>query len=359
MGKRITIKELAEQLGVSTATVSRALNDTYGISEQLKKKIKIHAQKSGYQPDSLAVNLRKKATKTIGLVVPSLAYNFNIRALKGIESILYPHGYKVLIFQTMESYQREKEAIEYLLSVKVDGIIASLASETNQLDHLHRVREQEKPLVLIDRTSSAVEATKIVIDNERSSYQAVKHLLMQGCRQIGWISGPQELPLAGLRQRGYEKALEEFHIPFNQDLICYCSFNGDMGFAASQNMIRENPQIDGLFAINDRFAIGAMAAVHTMKKSIPGEIAVVGFNNEPFDPLINPALSSVYQPASAMGTEAARLMLVHLKETPFKPQHRIFETKLVVRQSSNRQSDPSHDTAGHQELSGQLHYRYE
>ena len=335
MSKRITIKELARQLGVSTATVSRALNDNYGISDELKKKIKNYAQKTGYQPDSLAVNLRKRSTNTIGLVVPSLAYNFNIRALQGIESLLDPAGYKVLIFQTMESYQREKAAIEYLLSVKVDGIIASLSSETIKLDHLRRVRDQEKPLVLIDRTTSNLEASKIVIDNEQSSYLAVKHLLEQGCRNIGWISGPQELPLARLRQRGYQKALEEYQIPFQQHLVCYCSFNQDMGYAVTRKFIEENPEIDGLFAINDRFAIGAMAAVHSLNKHIPSEIAVVGFNNEPFDPLINPTLSSVYQPAGKMGQEAARLMLKHLNESTFVPRNRIFNTELIIRESSS------------------------
>ena len=359
MSKRITIKELAQQLGVSTATVSRALNDTYGISDGLKKKIRQHARKSGYQPDSIAINLRKKSTKTIGLVVPSLAYNFNVRALQGIERVLHPEGYKVLIFQTMESYQREKEAVEYLLSVNVDGIIASLASETNQMEHFQRVREREKPLILIDRTHNSLEATKIVIDNEQSSYLAVKHLLDQGCRKIGWVSGPQQLTLGKLRQRGYTKALEDYQIPFNRDLVCHCSFNGDMGFAAIKKLIIDHPDIDGLFAINDRFAIGAMAAAQALNKNIPSEIAVVGFNNEPFDPLINPALSSVYQPAGSMGQEAARLMLVHLKEKAFNPRHRIFDTELMIRSSSKRHDDSDHDTTGRSDLKDPLPYGHE
>ncbi|GJM29036.1 MAG: LacI family transcriptional regulator [Cyclobacteriaceae bacterium] len=334
MSKRITIKQLAATLGVSAATVSRALNDSFEISQPLKEKIKAYAKRVGYNPDRIAVNLRRGKTKTVGVIVPSISYNFNSRAIEGIEKIMIPMGYKVLIFQTMEGYQREKEAVEYLISINIDAVIASISAETNKYDHFDQIRQNEIPLVLIDRTSKYVEASEVVINNELSSYLAVKHLIETGRRKIAWITGPKGLPLSQLRQRGYERALEQFNIPFDPRLICNCTFNTDMGFEATKNLISKNPDIDAIYALNDRIAIGAIGAIHSLNRKIPEDIAVVGFNNEPFDPLISPSLSSVYMPSIKMGEEAARLVLSHLKEKKFLPQKRIFDTNLIVRASS-------------------------
>ena len=156
---RIKLKDLASDLGVSAATVSRALNDSHEISNTQKQRIREYAEQVGYQPDRTAANLRRNRTKTIGLVIPSVAYNFNTQLINGIERIVFPKGYKVLIFQTMEDAARECEAIDYLLSIKVDGIIASIGAGTHSYDHFLKVRALGKPLVLVDRTSDQIEAS--------------------------------------------------------------------------------------------------------------------------------------------------------------------------------------------------------
>lgn len=336
MTRKTTLKDLAVHLGVSTATVSKALNNSHEISDQLKKSVQDYSKKIGYIPDRIASALRSGKTMTIGVVVPSIAYNFNVRAIEGIEEVLSPLGYMVLIFQTMENYLREKSAIEYLLSTNTDGIIASVATETNNYSHFEKIRKQGKPLVLLDRTCKYVEASEVVIDNEAASYQAVKHLLEIGRRKIAWITGPKVLPLTKLRQRGYEKALKEYSISFESKLICYCEFNSDMGFTVTRKLLKSDPSIDAIYAINDRIAIGAMGAIHSLEKEIPKDIAVVGFNNEPFDTLLNPSLSSIYQPSQKMGQEAADLMIKHLSEATFVAQRRMFNTQLIVRGSSGR-----------------------
>lgn len=336
MSKKIKIKELADRLGVSTATVSRALNDSWEISDTLKQRIRKFASEAGYKPNKIAANLRRGKTMTIGVVVPSISYNFNVKAIEGIEQVLGSNGYKVLIVQTMEKTRFEKEAIEYLLSNGVDGIILSIAAETRMFDHLNIVIEEGKPLVLMDRTTRNVSASEVVIDHEDASYDAVSHLLEVGCKKIAWIAGPKGLKLGVLRQRGYDKALEDWGIPNDQDLVCYCEFHSDMGFDRIRKFLIDRPDIDGIYAINDRFAIGAMGAIHSLKRKIPDDIAVVGFNNEPFDPLLNPSLTSVYQPSSKMGEEAAALILKHIKYTDLLPQRRMFKTKLIIRDSSVR-----------------------
>ncbi len=336
MKKKLTLKDLAIDLGVSTATVSRALSDSYEISEQVKKKIRDYAQAVGYQPDRTATYLRKGTTSTIGLVIPSIAYNFNVQLIKGIERVLQAKGYRLLIFQTLEQYKTEMEAIEYLLSIRVDGIIASVAATTKHADHFKAVIKQEKPLVFVDRICSGVEASQVVIDHEMGSYLAVKHLLEIGCRHIAWIPGPRGLFLSKQRQKGYEKALNEYGVPVEKDLICYCTFHTDMGYQDTRKHILAHPEIDGIYVINDRIALGVMAAIRSLKRKIPDDIAVVGFNNEPMDPLLNPSLSSVYQPAEKMGADAGKLMLKHIKSRTFTPEKHVFDTDLIIRDSSGR-----------------------
>ena len=337
MEKKIRLKDLAVNFGVSTATVSRALNDSYEISEALRKKIQAYAEQVGYHPDRTASTLRRGLSRTIGLIVPSVAYNFNVRLIAGLESVVIPRGYKVLIFQTMEDHDREVAAVEYLLSIGVDGVIASLAAGTHCYDHLEMVRKQAKPLVLVDRTCDEIDASQVVIDHVCGSYQAVRHLLETGCRKIAWITGPKELPLTAMRQKGYEKALAEFGVPFDRELICHCAFHTDWGFGATRDLLLRHPSVDGIYAINDRIAVGVMGAVHSLKKKIPEDIAVVGFNNEPINPLLNPPLSSVCQPAAEMGREAGQLLLDHLQAAAFRPEKRILDTQLIVRSSSDRQ----------------------
>lgn len=336
MLKKITIKEIAQQLGVSTATVSRALNDSYEVSDQLKVKIRNYADSAGYRPDNLAANLRRGRSKTIGVVIPSIAYNFNVKAITGIEDVLGRRGYKVMIAQSIEKQSKEKEAVQYLLSNGIDGIILSLAAETENFDHILSENMDGKPLVLMDRTTDGLQNSQVIIDHEEASYHAVRHLIENGCKKIAWVTGPAYLQIGKLRQRGYDKALSESNIPFDESLICHCSFNEDMGFSQIKELLCNQPDIDGIYAINDRFAIGAMGAIHHLGLSIPEDVAVIGFNNEPFDHLLHPPLTSVNQPSFSMGQEAARLMLGHLRDPDLAPQCRVFKTEIVLRESSRR-----------------------
>jgi len=240
MGKYITIKDIASQLGISPATVSRALKDSPEISSGVKAKVIALAQKLEYQPDRIASGLRQQKTMTIGVVVPSIAYNFNAKAIQGIEQALIPQGYKVLITQTMESFAREKENIDYLFSSKVDGIIASISAETSDYAHFEFIRKRDIPLVLIDRTTKYVEASEIVIDNGHATYLGAQHLFDVGCKKIVWLQGPERLPIATLRRRGYQRSLEEHNIKYDESLIGYCQFNADMGYNTTKSLLQQH-----------------------------------------------------------------------------------------------------------------------
>ncbi|GAB2775202.1 LacI family DNA-binding transcriptional regulator [Rhabdobacter roseus] len=334
MHKKVTIKDLASQLNLTPATISRALNDSYEIGQVTKERVWALAKELNYQPDRIASSLRSKRTKLVGVILPDISYFFNSSALKGIEEVLIPQGYRVIIFQTGESLAREMDNVKDLAAIHVDGIIASLSTETKDLNHFHENLPSDTSLVFIDRAPAEPQYLKVTIDNEKAAYTAVLHLLMEGKKKIVWLAGPAGLKIAEIRYQGYCAAHKVAGIPIDPDLVVRCDFSKGSAYAAIHQVVKEREGVDAIFCINDRLAIEALAAVNDHDKKVPEDIALMGFNNETFSSFLQPPLTTVSQPALEMGIEAATqlLKLMQRKKTIIKEY--VFETELIERGST-------------------------
>lgn len=336
---QITIKDIAKELKISPSTVSRALKDHPDISKDTKKQVIELAHKLDYQPNSIALSLRKSKTNTLGIIIPRIVHHFFSSIMSGIEDIAHEQGYNIIITQSNESYLRELENIQTLVSNRVDGIFVSIASGTEDFTHLKNLQKRNIPLIFFDRICHEINCNKIVIDDYKGASVAVEHLIEQGCKNIVHLGSPPTLLISQNRFRGYKDTLEKHRIPLSQDLILQCD-NRVQGYEQMKNLLSTHTEIDGIFAVNDDTAIGAIKAIKEVGLSIPRDIAVIGFGDNPIAQIVEPQLSSISQPGFEMGKLSAKLLLQQIQakeaEQDFAPQLKMLETQLVVRESSKR-----------------------
>ncbi len=334
--KQIKLKDIADALHLSVPTVSRALRDSYEISQETKKAVVELARAMNYKPNLLAVGLRKNKTFKVGVIIPSLWYYYNSAAVTGMEEVLEEHGYSVMICQSKESYNREVIQVRNLIDSRVDGILVSISQSTIKYDHFIDAQEEGIPVIFFDRAPSYEGASKVVIDNKLAAKSAIHHLFKKGRKRIVFIAGPEKLRISKTRYEGYLEAYKEHGLEPDENLIINCNFTKNMGYRATKSFLRKNIDIDGLFAINDRTCIGAVAAVQEAGLKIPQDVAVVGFNDEPTVQYLTPPLTTIRQPAYEIGMEAAKLFLKERNADTgqFTPTKLILETELIVRESS-------------------------
>lgn len=331
---RIKLKDLADRLNLTVATVSRALSDSHEISSETKRKVVELAKSLNYKPNPLAVGLRKNKTFVVGVVIPSLWYYYNSAAVTGMEEVLEEHGYSVLISQSKESFKREKIQVKNLIDSRVDAIFASISQSTTDHAHFLAAHEEGIPLFFFDRTPDCEGFSKVVIDNKLAAKKAIKHLFARGKRKIAFIAGPEKLRISEKRYQGYLEAHQEHGLVIDESLVINCNFTKNMGYKATKNFLKKNIPFDGLFAINDRTCIGAFAAIKEAGFRIPEDVAVVGFNDEPTVQYLNPPLTTIKQPAYEMGKEVANLFLKEKNKANSVPAKLILDTRLIVRKST-------------------------
>ncbi|HEV8286491.1 MAG TPA: LacI family DNA-binding transcriptional regulator [Chitinophagaceae bacterium] len=336
MDKLATIKDIAKTLKISTSTVSRALRGQPDVSVETKKAVLSLAKELDYQPNKAALSLLKKHTQTIGVLVPNLDYFF-ATAIKGIDEVAMEAGYTVMVCQSNESFDRELINTKRLLESQVDGFIISISSETKSFDHFKRLTDRHIPVVFFDRTSSDIISSKVLLDNEDGGHQATEHLIEQGCKRIAFLGGPKNLSISNKRKQGYENALTDHRIKKEKNLIVHCNFSREAAYFSIQKILKNKKRPDGIFAVSDRLAIGAMLAIKEAGLSMPDDIALVGFNNEPIVDLLNPGISSIDQPAFKMGKLSAQTFFDLLKNQDANISREIIlKPKLIVRESSKR-----------------------
>jgi DNA-binding LacI/PurR family transcriptional regulator len=334
---QVTIKDLARHLNVSVATVSRALRDLPDIHPDTKRAVVELAAAWDYQPNQLATSLVKNRTRTIGVIVPNLGYYFFSTAIRGIEEAAHRAGYSVLLTQSNESYQRELTNIQDLARGQVEGLIVSLSQETSQYEHFHRLVRRGLPLVLFDRETPELHVSKVVIDNRQAAAQATRHLIENRCRRIAILAGPDYLALTHQRLAGYQDALRESGMGCDPALVAYGDYSQGVAIDLTHRMMTLPEPPDGLVAVSDRLAVGALIALRKHGTRIPEDMAIVSFNNEPVSELLSPPLSSVAQPILEMSRTATELLIRQIEsEVPLPPETRVFPTQLVVRASSVR-----------------------
>lgn len=334
-----TIKDIARELNVSSSTVSRALKDYPGISDETKRKVKEVAKKLNYRPNAIALSLRKSRSFTIGVIIPEVVHFFFSTVISGIEEVASSRGYNVILSQTNESFVREKSSIDTMLSNQIDGFLVSFSKGTTDFDHFTKLLDYGYPIVFFDRVPDIPNAISVMVDDYRGAYNATSHLISQGYSKIAHLAGPSNLSISIERERGYRDALTNHGLEVNPELIIECAYGtNDEGFKVTEELLKNGKlKPDALFANNDMAAVGAMLAFKSMGYKIPEDVGVVGFSNWQFCAIIDPSLSSVSQPGFKMGVTATT-MLLDMIEKKLDPDSItapiVLETELLIRKSS-------------------------
>ena len=334
---KVTIEDIARELKITAATVSRALNDHPGISESTRKRVKETAARLHYQPNRIASSLRLGRSNILGVIIPSAEINFFGSVIHGIEKIATQNNYSVLIYQSNEMYELEKKGVQAFLQSQVDGVLASVSKETINADHYLEIKKRGVPLVLFDRAMDSLGVPSVVIDDYAGAFAATKHLIEQGCRRIAHIGGQQHVSIFNQRLKGYIDALNVHGIAVNEDAIVYGKVSIESGRECMQQLLGLSKPPDAVFAVEDFTALGAMQCIKEAGIRIPEEIAIIGFANEQFCEFLTPALSSVNQQTVTMGEQAAGLLFSELQTADrYQTSSRkiILEARLVCRASS-------------------------
>lgn len=339
--EQATIKDIARELNISASTVSRALQNYQGISEETKRKVKEMAEKLNYRPNAVALSLRHSRSFTIGVIIPEVVHFFFSTVISGIEQVAFSRGYNVILTQTNEKIIREKSSINTMLSSQIDGVLVSYSKETTAFDHFSNLLDKGFPIVFFDRVPEISDAITVTVDDYSGAYQATKHLILQGYQTIVHLSGPSNLLISKERARGYQKALTDYGMSIDQSLMVEC-FRGtdDEAMKITADLLLNSPKRpDAFFAHNDMTAVGAMLACKAAGLRVPEDVGIVGFSNWQFCSMIDPSLSSVSQPGFNMGAKATEILLdwIEKKVAPNEfSKSVVLDTELLVRKSSVR-----------------------
>ncbi len=336
MAHQVTIKDIARHLNISVATVSRAMRDMPDIKPKTRETVLKLAKEWDYQPNILATSLVKSRTKTIGVIVPDLAYHFFASVVKGIEEEAIARGYSLLLTQTSELYERELTNVQNLSRGQVEGFIISLSQETTDYEHLKRLQRKGIPLVFFDRDAADIDVSKVMVDNVGAAYEATKHLVENGCKRIAFLAGPTNVTVSNQRQKGYENALRDSNLPIDETLIVHGSYNLQQVIELTNYLIDLSNPPDGLVVVSDRLAIGAMSALRARNITVPDDMAIVSFNDEPICTIVTPTLTSISQPTMEMGRMAMSLLINQIEKEGSPSEVKVFKTGLKIRESSRR-----------------------
>jgi LacI family transcriptional regulator, galactose operon repressor len=341
MQKEITIYDLAKELNLSAATVSRALKNHHAINKNTKKRIIEKAEELGYRHNNFASNLRKQKTHTIGIIVHELNSNFITSVLAGIEKVTTAAKYDIIIAHSSESYEKETANALNLFHKRVDGVIASLSFDTKNLDHFQVFESRGIPVIFFDRVEENSESTKVIIDNYKSGYQATSHLIEQGCKRIVLVTANLKRNVYAQRYKGYADALYDNNIPVNKSLVLIKDLSEQCGVEAAMEILKMKPLPDGAFITNDFSAAVCMQTLKENGIAIPTDIAVVGFNNDAISKIVEPQLTTIDYPGIDIGEIAATNLINHLKGTSnIKNTNTIVvRSELIIRKSSLRKQN--------------------
>lgn len=337
----VTIKDIAKALGLSTSTVSRALRDSYEISPETKKKVLEYAQKINYHPNPIALSLKERRSRSIGVIVCEIANSFFSQVINGIESIAYNNGYNVIIAQSMESFDRELLNLQYLTSRSIDGLIVSVSTETKDFSYLKELHDRGMPIVFFDRIVDEIETHKVIADNYKGAYEATTHLINNGYKRIATLSNAAGLSIAKERLAGYKAALTDNEVEIDETLIKYCG-HGGMISAEVEEAIKQLFQLkqkpDAIFASADKLTTGCLRILKAKGILVPDEIGLIGFSNSELTELIDPPLSVIKQPAFEMGELSTKLLLqlIETKRPVTDFETKVLSTQLLIKESSKR-----------------------
>ncbi len=338
----VTIKDLARILGFSPSTISRALKDHPSIGEKTKLEVKQLAEEMKYEPNPMALSFRNSKTNSIGVIVPEIVHHYFSTVISGIEEVAHALGYQVLISQSNESEEREKDNCRTLFDSRVDGFLICVSKNTFDFEHILALMDKGFPVVMFDRAVSNLDCSNVHVNDVKGGEIATQHLIDVGCKRIAHIAGPKNLSNLNERKEGFIKAMKENDIPVIDELVIHMDyiFGNQDRFKVMEELLQKQP--DGIFIHNDMLAVELLEIAKKKNIKIPEDLKVVGYSNWFFTSHTSPSLSTIDQQGTEIGKKAAELLLDEIKinaeESGFiEPQNIILEPGLVVRGSSVKQ----------------------
>jgi LacI family transcriptional regulator len=332
----MNLKELSKKLHLSISTVSKALRDSPEISAATKKKVKAKAKELNYHANPFASNLRNQQSKTIAVIIPEIANNFFSQAINGAESFAQRKDYHVLIYQTHEDVQKEISVAKHLLNGRVDGIMISLSRQTKETAHLLALKNNNIPLVFFDRVAENIDAPKVTTDDYESAFTGTEHLIQAGCKQIAFLAFSKILTISNKRLEGYLAALNKHKIKIDKSLIISCGSNTKTDKSIITKLLTSPKKVDAIFACVEELAIASYEICEAINLKIPKDIKVISFSNLNTASILNPALTTITQPAYEIGREAASVLfkLIDKTDIPESKINTVLKSTLIVRNST-------------------------
>lgn len=338
LNKKTTIYDIAKELNVTVSTVSRALSGFPAISDATRQAVFEAAKRLNYSPNKLASALKSGRTYIIGVIVPSVQAHFFASIIHSIEEGLKNSGYRIILYQSNESVASEINGVKTLLEAQVDGIMASLSLETEDVAHFTEVMKQNKPLILFDRVHEKLKVPTVTLDDFKAGYMATKHLIDKGYKNIAYVTTSHQIRIFNDRLKGYKAALADHHLPFNEDNVIFGGLSIKDGRFGAGKLFRSENKPDAIIAADDFTALGVIKKLKEINET-PPKIGVIGFANEAFSAYITPSLSTIDQHPNQMGAKCAALFLSMVQNKPNqKPENIIIEPSLVNRQSTDVKS---------------------
>lgn len=331
----VNLKKLSSILGLSISTVSKALRDSYEISEETKERVKKIAKAYNYQPNVYASSLRRAKSKTIAVIVPRIANNFFVSAIDGIQEVAQAKRYHVLIYLSHEKYEYEKELVKNFASGRVDGMLISLTRETNDMDHIRQIVSTGMPVVFFDRVNTGLNCSTVSTNDYESAFEATEHLIRAGCKKIAHCRISNKLSIGQLRLNGYRDALKKHNLKFYPQHVVKCSDDYADDYGTIKTLLKCKNPPDGLFTAVESYTLIAYEVCRELGIRIPQDLKLITFSNLRTAGLLNPSLTTVTQPAFEIGEKAASELISAIeKPRYFKPENIVLKSELFARAST-------------------------
>jgi LacI family transcriptional regulator len=339
MKRKITLKQIAKELDVSISTVSKSLRNSLEIGEETRLKVQAFAKFYNYKPNNIALSLKNRKTKAIGIIIPEIVHHFFSTVINGVEQVANEHGYSVIICLSNDSFDKEVLNMEMLANGSIDGFIISLSKETQfkaDFHHITEVINQGMPVVMFDRVTNDILCDKVIIDDQAAAYEAVQSLIDKGRKKIALVTTVDYVSVGKLRTDGYIKALLDNGIPFNEDLIIKIEDVNTCEITISE--LLEDKAIDAVFAVNELFAVTIIKTANKMGLNVPKDLAVIAFTDGIISKYSTPTITTVSQSGIKMGNKAAKMLIDRLEAEDEEDENyktEIIETHLIERESTN------------------------
>ena len=338
MKRKVTLKQIAKELDVSISTVSKSLRNSPEISEDTRQKVQAFAKLYNYRPNNIALSLKNRKTKTIGIIIPEIVHHFFATVISGVEHVANEAGYSVIICLSDESFDKEVINMEMLANGSIDGFIMSLSKETQYKADFHHITEvinQGMPVVMFDRVTNEILCDKVIIDDKMAAYEAVQSLIDKGKKKIALVTTVDYVSVGKLRTDGYTKALLDNELPFDENLIIKVE---DIENCAEKiSVLLEDRAIDAVFAVNELFAVIIIKTANKMGLKVPDDLSVIAFTDGIISQYSTPTITTVSQNGTKMGQKAARMLIDRLESEETDEEHyrtEVIETHLIERDST-------------------------